>query len=62
MNDVIKWLESPEGERWSRGKHHGTWSSGIYKLASLKDDNPDARYPELFIWSISFPQGVIFVA
>lgn len=46
MSDVIEWLESPEGERWSRNIH-GRYPK--WKLASIVDDIDDS---ETFIWWI----------
>lgn len=36
-SDVRTWLESPDGEKWSRNRHRPIWS-----LVTVKDDSsPD---------------------
>lgn len=37
MNDIIGWLESPEGEEWSRDNHR----SIPVILVAMKDDADD---------------------
>lgn len=37
MNEVVEWLESPEGEAWSR-KHHRPGWFGPRIFFSLKND------------------------
>ena len=44
---VIKWLESPEGEKWSRKHHAG--STCQHLLVSVKDDMPDPFAIDKFV-------------
>lgn len=44
---VIDWLESPEGELWSRGAHSTTGPAAW--LVSLKADK-DKGMPEVILW------------
>lgn len=44
---VIKWLESDEGETWSRKAHHVTGPSTW--LVTVKDD-ADKGLPSVLIW------------
>lgn len=38
--DVVSWLESPEGEEWSRKTHRGEF---MYALVVLKEDYQSSR-------------------
>lgn len=44
MSEVIKWLESPEGERWSFGVH---WHPRANALVSVRADESDS---EVYLW------------
>jgi hypothetical protein len=43
MSEILRWLESPEGEEWSRAKHRR-----VYALISIKDDY---RVSERYVWA-----------
>lgn len=45
---VVEWLESPEGERWSRKTHKLTGIAHL--LVSVKDDEDYAPYSAGMIW------------
>lgn len=48
MNDVIKWLESPEGEFWSRRKHD---TDGYrYFLMTVKPDDGANMHEQDLLW------------
>ena len=42
MADIIGWLESAEGEQWSRAYHQR-----VYQLMSVKEDGPPFQR---FLW------------
>lgn len=39
MNDVIKWLESEEGENWSKGTHKKLGFYDAYALVTVKSED-----------------------
>jgi hypothetical protein len=44
-DQIVTWLESPDGEKWSRALHKYGW--GMPPLMSIKDDmeiDDDVRY------------------
>lgn len=48
MSNIIEWLESPEGEAWSRDQH----KASVNILLRVKDDNSefDPEDPWKFGW------------
>jgi hypothetical protein len=46
MTEVIEWLESPEGEDWSKFVHEPT----SYILASIKDDSELIMEHSVLVW------------
>lgn len=50
MNEAVKWLESPEGEAWSRSNHFPIPAI----LAMIKDDT---REQIDFLWYCSYQTG-----
>jgi hypothetical protein len=51
---VIKWLESPEGEDWSRHAHNTTGPATW--LMSVKDDHWLGGFPVAILWLVQ-PDG-----
>jgi hypothetical protein len=50
MQDVIAWLESPEGERWSYWRHVlSVECNRVIGLIMVKDDAPD--FQESVLWA-----------
>jgi len=46
QQEIITWLESPEGRRWSRSFHRQSlWAR---KLFTIKDDDDGCWLPELW--------------
>lgn len=45
MSEVIRWLESPDGENWSRSRH----PNRKIPLVSVKEDDSDWA-TEIFLW------------
>jgi hypothetical protein len=48
--DVLLWLESPEGEKWSRSRH----APLPFSLVTVKDDDPGEMEWAAFIWYNEF--------
>lgn len=44
-SDAVAWLESPEGEAWSRSRH-----APIYWLVTIKNTGPQSSIPDALIW------------
>ena len=65
--EVVEWLESPEGERWSRDIHHRPvrhyWHGGFF--ADVKEEDPAGDAPDPHdhasfcprAWSVALPDG-----
>lgn len=54
MNDVIRWLESPEGEAWSRIVHLYGADRLVANLVTVKEDQfisgDKLCYSESYLW------------
>lgn len=57
---IIKWLESPEGETWSRKRH--TAGSYVNNLAVIKTDKfaKNEVPPLVLVWSTYHPHGIAY--
>lgn len=50
-NDVVAWLESPEGEEWSRLFHAPGYRKRLTLLMVVKDDDEDSQiFDWLWLW------------
>lgn len=53
MQEVIEWLESPEGERWSKFRHRWNSDNAVFRsfLMVIKDDAATKGEEfEVFLW------------
>lgn len=48
MSEIIAWLESTEGERWSRATHNLPGGRTVYMLMSIKNDQTDGI--DKYLW------------
>lgn len=57
---VIRWLESPEGEQWSRARH--TFGSYVNNLAVIKTEKYSEHEvpPLVLVWSTYHPHGISY--
>lgn len=61
MNEVVKWLESPEGESWSMHFHDQTVNS-LVLIKWEEYGNPEEHYHREPVWTTFIPHGVIYAA
>ena len=44
--ELVAWLESPEGEAWSKAAHHPVSDYARGAFAEIKEDHPASECPE----------------